>query len=230
MINSVRNTVLSIASKDNRGYITPLEFNQFAKQAQMEIFEEYIYTYNNAYNKQNARMNGIGYADIVRKSEEVLDIFRPVPPTLSYSASAFALPSNLFQTQTVIYNSTTEVDKAPRNILNLLASNDTAPSTTYPVYIQRANTIVVYPTTITSLITLDYIRTPLDPKWTWTTLSGGEPLFNQGAGDYQDFELPLSDEPKLIIKILEFAGVSFRDADVVQFAKAEEVQDKQEKQ
>ena len=42
MINNVKNTVSSILSKDNRGYITPEEFNQFAKQAQLDIFREYL--------------------------------------------------------------------------------------------------------------------------------------------------------------------------------------------
>ena len=64
MINDVRNTVLSIISKDNRGYITPDEFNLFAKQAQLEIFEQYIYSYSNSINKQNARMFGEGYTDV----------------------------------------------------------------------------------------------------------------------------------------------------------------------
>ena len=43
-----------------------------------------------------------------------------------------------------------------------------------------------------------------------------------------DFELPLSDEPNLVVKILEYAGVSIREAEVVQFAKGEETQNIQE--
>jgi len=230
MIDSVRNTVLSIISKDNRGFITPFEFNLFAKQAQMEIFEDYIYTYTNAMNKQNARMNGTGYSNIVRKAEEVLDIFRPDPLTLVYATSVFTLPSDLYQTQTVIYNGSVEVDKAPSNILNLLTSNMTSPSTTYPVYTQSGGSIKVYPLTIASGITLDYLRAPVDPKWTWFTLADGAPVFNQGEPDYQDFELPLADEPRLVVKILQYAGISIREADIAQAAASEEMQDKQDKQ
>ena len=229
MIDSVRNTVLSIISKDNRGYITPLEFNLFSKQAQMEIFTDYIYVYNNWYNKQNARMSGTGYTDIVRKAEEVLDSFRPQPTTMAYSDPLFALPTDLYQTQTIIYNDAVEIDKAPSNILNLLSSNMTAPTTGYPVYTQANNSIKVYPLTITSGVKIDYIRTPLDPKWTYSYLVGGEPLFDQGANDYQDFELPLSDEPRLVVKILQYAGISIREADIVNASVSEEVQDKQEK-
>ena len=41
-IDNVYNTVLVITNKDNRGYITPEEFNRLANQAQNEIFESYF--------------------------------------------------------------------------------------------------------------------------------------------------------------------------------------------
>ena len=78
MINEVRNTVLSILAKDNRGYVTPLEFNLYAKQAQLDIFERYIYLYSNAIIKQNQRMHGEGYSDVPKKLSEVLDTFYKV--------------------------------------------------------------------------------------------------------------------------------------------------------
>ena len=55
MINSVRNTVLFLLNKDNRGFITPSEFDYFAKQAQLEIFEELFDDYNRAVSAQNRR-------------------------------------------------------------------------------------------------------------------------------------------------------------------------------
>ena len=42
MINSIRNTVLFLLNKDNRGYISPLEYNHYCKMAQLEIFEGYF--------------------------------------------------------------------------------------------------------------------------------------------------------------------------------------------
>ena len=38
-IDTVYQRVLAIANKEQRGYITPQEFNLLANQAQMEIFE-----------------------------------------------------------------------------------------------------------------------------------------------------------------------------------------------
>ena len=42
-IDKVYQKVLAIANKEQRGYITPQEFNLFADQAQMEVFEQYFY-------------------------------------------------------------------------------------------------------------------------------------------------------------------------------------------
>ena len=45
-MDSVYQRVLAIANKEQRGYVTPQEFNLYAKQAQMEILEQYFYDVN----------------------------------------------------------------------------------------------------------------------------------------------------------------------------------------
>lgn len=222
MINSVRATVLSVANKNNFGYISPEDFNLYAKQAQIDLFEDYFYQYNQWIVKQNARVSGSGFADIVKNIEDVIDIF----VAESTIASPFTLPSDLYFINRIRYGNK-EVDRVTHDkILNLNSSNLTAPSTLYPVYTSAANLIEVYPTTINS-IKVQYIRTPRDPKWTYTSLSGGQPMFNQGAVDYQDFELPQRDEPILVAKILEYAGISIREADLNVFGNTEENKNKQ---
>ena len=42
-VDTVYQRVLTLANKEQRGYITPQEFNLLANQAQMEIFEQYFY-------------------------------------------------------------------------------------------------------------------------------------------------------------------------------------------
>ena len=232
MINDVRNTVLSIISKDNRGFITPLEFNQFAKQAQLEIFGQYMFNYSNAINKQNARMHGEGYTDIPKNMGEVIDSFS-VLTALGYNAGTnkFNLPVDYFFLEKVIYNNSKEVEKVShRKILNLVNSNLTAPSTAYPVYTMDENGILVYPTTITTNVTSQYLRYPRDPQWTYLVNGFGDPFFNPNDSNYVDFELPLDDFANLVIKILEYSGISIGDKDIVSAAKAEEVQDIQQKQ
>ena len=45
-IDTVYQRVLAIANKEQRGYVTPQEFNLMANQAQMSIFESYFYDKN----------------------------------------------------------------------------------------------------------------------------------------------------------------------------------------
>ena len=41
-VNTVYQTVLLILNKEQRGYITPTEFNSLGTQVQLEIFEKYF--------------------------------------------------------------------------------------------------------------------------------------------------------------------------------------------
>jgi hypothetical protein len=75
MINSVRNTVLSVLNKNNYGYISPADFNLYAKNAQLEIFEEYFSNYNKTINVENIRRSGTDYADTSKMLAEALDAF-----------------------------------------------------------------------------------------------------------------------------------------------------------
>lgn len=238
MIDSVRSTVLSIINKDNRGYITPFEFNLFAKQAQLEIFEGMFYTYSNSVNKQNAHMHNNGYADIPKQIEEAIDTFSNYAILFFNPATAkYTVPDNSYVLNTVIFNGNTEIEKVPSNkIYNLLSSNLTTPTTTYPAYTQEgttppalSSTITVYPDSIaqTGLVTTQYIRFPKDPKWTYNGVISGTPIFDPTQPDYQDFELPLSYETDLVVKILQYAGLSIRETEITSAAKAEEGQNAQ---
>jgi hypothetical protein len=177
-------------------------------------------------------MHGEGYTDIPKNMAEVIDSFS-VFNSLNYNVvtNKFNLPTDYFFLDKLIYNNSTEVEKVShRKILNLVNSNLTAPTAAYPVYTMDQNGILVYPTSITTNITSQYLRYPKDPVWTYTTTLAGDPLFYPGAAEYQDFELPLDDFANLVIKILEYSGISIGAQEVVSAAKAEEVQDIQQKQ
>jgi hypothetical protein len=312
MINSVRNTVLSVVNKNNYGYISPSDFNLYAQQAQLEIFEEYFSEYNNLVNKENARVSGTGYADLKKSVEEMIDIFSVtkflnhnlvntyfLPSLLTTGDDYFMLnkvlcyPVILAQGQNtntvvnsledstatflsdgivvgdIVANITTgaqavvvnvisntvillsanifivfpqsyaiydksvvnEVERVSHNKITLLTNSLlTAPSDTYPAYTQEYDSIAIYPETISKQgqILSQYIRYPKTPKWTYVTLLNGEPAFDQSQPDYQDFEIPIEDEYKLIQKILQYAGISIRETEVYQFAKVEEREQQQQ--
>jgi len=230
MINSVRNTVLSVLNKNNYGYISPSDFNLFAKQAQMEVFEEFFSEYNKITNMENARMSGTDYSDLRKALEEAVETFI-VTSTLTQVTAAsnrFFLPSasttgfDYFMINKILCYDASGVTRVFKgeaekvthsNITMLINSNLTAPTELYPAYTQAGNVLTVYPSTINLANEVDatYFRYPKDPKWTYITIGDGEPMFDQSQPDYQDFDLPLEDEYKLVVKILQYAGVSIRE-------------------
>lgn len=225
MIDSVRNTVLSVINKNNYGYISPADFNQFAKQAQLDIFEQYFQKYNNQINKENARMSGTGLAEITKQYEEVISTFSESAQLVQVAGNTYALPADYYLLDVIQYNPTTKiVEPIAESKLRYMSSTLMAPTQTFPLYVQRGNNIDIQPATINGAtdITAFYIRYPKDPKWTYFNLINGEPVFNQSALDYQDFELPDTDEPELVNLILQYAGISVREGDVYNFGDREE--------
>lgn len=93
MINSVRNAVLSILNKNNYGYISPSDFNLFAANSQMEIYEEYYSSYNKVINAENARTSGVDYADIEQPIAEVLEYFLRTDYLTKISGNKFSMPT-----------------------------------------------------------------------------------------------------------------------------------------
>jgi len=53
-------------------------------------------------------------------------------------------------------------------------------------------------------------------------------LFSRWIKDFQEFELPNSDEPTLIAKICQYVGIEIREAEVYNFGATEESNDTQE--
>jgi hypothetical protein len=241
MINSVRNTVLSILNKNNYGYISPSDFNLYAKQAQMEVFEDYFSDYNKTISMENARMSGTSYADLKKPIEEAMEVFitTSVLSQVATASNRYYLPSitttgyDYFMINKILcYDASLptrqfkgEAEKTSHSQITLLVnSNLTSPTEKYPAYTQEGNILTVYPDTINLPNEVDavYFRYPKDPKWTYVAILSGEPAFDQSQPDYQDFEVPLEDEYKLVSKILQYAGMSIREIAAVQFGGSEE--------
>lgn len=214
---------MSILNKDNNGYVTPEEFNSFAKQAQLEIFNQYFVDFKNSKLEDFKGMESSGYSDITKQMDQTIDYFsKNVPLVYDSPSQTFAMPDGWFLLNALYYNQKEIEHVDQKNVYKLLQSNLTAPNELYPAYVMQGDSMTIYPLTITSGVETYYVRFPYDPKWTYT-LVNGSPLFNQSAGDYQDFELTESDFPKLVIKICEYAGTSIREQEVVSAAKQQEV-------
>ena len=105
MINEVRNAVMAVINKNNYGYISPSDFNLFAEQAQLDIFEDYFYLYNNQLNAEVMRKSGTGYANITKGIIEVIDSFSVNTFLTQANANTYTLPSDYYLVDKIFYYS-----------------------------------------------------------------------------------------------------------------------------
>lgn len=229
-INDVRETVLAICNKNNYGYISPDDFNLYAKQAQLDIFNEYMNQYNYYINLENQHTSGSDLADLAEGVREEIEMFIS-GATLTYSSlagiySVFTAPSNWYHINTITYevqpNVFVEVAKGSRlDITRLVNSNLTAPTETYPMYAMgENNSIAIVPNSIDATANVEcvYMRYPVDPYWDYQNLVNGEPIFDPTSPDTQDFEISEEEESRLVDKILEKAGLSIREPEIYKTA------------
>ena len=233
-VNTVYTTVLSILNKEQRGYITPEEFNKLGTQVQLEIFENYFEDLNQQLRVPQADSE---YANRQKNIDNCISIFKTIGTTTYNGAGGYFLPpSDLHRIGTVIYKDEKELQRVERNeFLNINLSPLTKPTTQFPVYLYEqvvqgtggANTgethIFVKPTTIVAAadITVSYIRKPADVAWGYQQLGGGTwssgpYIYNAGAST--QFELDDTEQTEVILRILAYAGVVIRDPQIVQAA------------
>lgn len=220
-VDTVYRTVLLIINKEQRGYLTPDEFNKTATQVQLEIFNEYFEDLN-----QQMRVpgNDSEYANRVKNLEEKIAIFQTegqCTPVSDYYD--IPLPNEFYKLGTVIYKDEKEVQYVqPNELLELNLSPITKPSEYWPVYTYKDFKIRVYPKTITGdVISCTYVRKPLNPVWNFTLGTNYQYVYN--AQTSVDFELHPTEQTNLITKILLYSGIVIKDPEIIQIA-AQQVQ------
>ena len=247
-INDVYQTVLVITNKDNRGYITPEEFNRLADQAQNEIFESY-FARESGY-ELNANIQS-DFADPVLNTSEKINVFY-ANSSLTKAGNIFEFPTNFYRLGVVnvsnTVNSVTTTSVADyvshEEVRYINLSPLTAPVSTQPVFTLVGETgIRIYPDSITSDVNIDYIKIPEKPKWgylmpTASQIAAGVPnepiydstAFNPASDDYNataksyDFRLHPSEKHALVAKILSYAGVVIKQPDVSGFGQGKDQQ------
>jgi len=99
-VNTVYQTVLLILNKEQRGYMTPVEFNKIGAQAQSEIFGTYFESLNQ---QLRVPQPNADYADRVVNLDEKISIFKEIGNATSISSSnVFTLPQQFSGTSSVL--------------------------------------------------------------------------------------------------------------------------------
>ena len=89
-VNTVYKTVLLILNQQQRGYMTPDEFNKVGAQVQLNMFENYASDLNQQY---RVPQNDTEYANRVKNIDEKIDIFKKIGTANYYTpGSYFTLP------------------------------------------------------------------------------------------------------------------------------------------
>ena len=214
-VDLVYKTVLLILNQQQRGYITPDEFNKVGNQVQQGIFEKYMSDLN-----QQLRIpeNDNEYANRVKNLEEKLDIFKTIAtPTFSVDHFTTASLPSFYRLGTVIYNDLIEAQMVERNEwYKIKKAPLVAPTKAQPVFLYEQNKLFVFPTTITTDVQVSYLKKPVLINWGYSIGALGQYIYS--STDSVNFELHPSEQVDVVTGILLYSGVIIQDPTIIQVA------------
>jgi len=240
-VDTVYKTVLLILNKEQRGLVTPDEFNKTATQVQLDIFEQYFDDLNQ---QLRVPQSDYDYSDRQMSIDEKISPFKTEGNCI-YNAGQFDLPSVDLTGNSVIYNGTepvvstqivfyklgtpvyspivgfpTELQLLQRNdFYNIEKSPLTASTKDFPTYLYENNKLRIRPSSITSGVSTSFLRKPRNVVWGFTSGSLGQYLYNSFTST--NFELNSSEQVNVILRILLYSGVIIKDPQIVQVAASE---------
>ena len=225
-IDNVYKTVLTILNKENRGYVTPREFNDYARQSQLEIFESYFSAANRAVGNES------DYSDTIRNVGEKISYFEneAILNEIVFTDALgggigdyYPYPVNFYRLGSVDVEGVFVQEISSRDYSFVNRAPLTRPTVSSPVYMLHEGGIVIKPRVGITQATLSYVRRPNDPVWVGTSVAGQIIATPANAVD-SNFELHKSEETELVAKIVGLAGVTIKAVDVAQIAAQKETQ------
>ena len=205
--------------------MTPDEFNKTATQVQLTIFEGYASDLNQQYRLPD---NDTEYGDRVKNIEQKLQFFQKyinnaaVPGAIT-GTNPFTIDTtvvtDLYRLGSVMYQGVQLGQYSQRNeVTQLFLSPLTQPTEKFPIYLYESGQLFVFPNTIIAPndINISYLATPANVIWGYTTGGLGEYIYAAGAST--DFQLDVTEQTEIILRILAYAGVIIQDPSIVQIA------------
>ena len=239
-INTVYQTVLYIINKEQRGYVTPAEFNSLAAQVQDEIFQSYFPDGNQVNRQiQNNTQNDTEFFNIF---DNISYKLYPFQKDLTFTFNTanqgwiFLETDTIHKTGDVIstytgnptYNSITQV-YSKKDYNKITRSKLTAPTKQFPAAFETSTTIgtstqapnqfLLKISPLPSSVSINCLLRPSSPNWTFTIGSLGQYIFNEQFAT--NFQLDNSERTNLIVNILKYCGIIINDPTVIQIAEQE---------
>lgn len=251
-VDNVYKTVLLILNQEQRGYITPDEFNKTATQVQLDIFEGYFDDLNQQLRVPQADFD---YSDRQIDIDDKISTFKCIG-TCAYTGAVdarFLLPIvDLLTGKTVVYNDAPSATEFAFYRLGTVTSNDaqpqlqfpneierlqrvefynidksdlTAPSLNYPVYLYESGKLSIKPTSIQTNVKASFLRKPVNVNWAFTVGGLGQYIYD--SVNSVNFELQSSEQVSVITKILLYSGIIIQDPTIIQVASQQIQQEEQ---
>lgn len=212
-IDDVYQQVLAIANKEQRGYITPQEFNLIARRAQLQIFEEYFLDIKKAHLRLG---NSSEASDELEMLNERVSVFREESP-IGYQADGvydIGLPYKLLN---VHYGGSEIEEVNNRRSLVINSHPLSSPTENHRIYTRvGGGEIKIMPNIPdTGSFYVHKVRKPSDPYWGYVVVNE-KALYNPNTST--NFELHESEEQNLVSRILELAGIVMKKQDLTSIA------------
>jgi hypothetical protein len=236
-VDTVYQRVLALANKEQRGYITPQEFNLLANQAQVSIFESYFYSKNIRDRKEDNRKSEVDETDIGELISRKLGPFQSVEMvvgghTFPDTVGAGSEVADVFQTGRVFYNNQVCHKVSINEAFRFTQSTRHIATTTGqgPIYTDNLLTgrdIVVYAgsaTPLATMVNVECFRVPTQANWAYVVVND-KALYNANVA--VDFELHKAEEDTLVNRILELAGIVINKPGLVTVAAQEDAAEQQ---
>tara|TARA_R110002012_G_scaffold65666_4_gene172303 strand:- start:11919 stop:12605 length:687 start_codon:yes stop_codon:yes gene_type:complete len=217
LIDTVYQRVLALANKEQRGYITPQEFNLFANQAQLEILDQYVYDIN-LFNRIPG--NDKEYSDMIRLLGEKIGILTTETTEVVSTGGIIVFPIDLYKLGNIFFNNSLVDQITSSEYRKLLNSPLTTPSLKRPVCVIFNNQINIYPQSIPEVL-MSYVRVPNTVSWGYVVINN-KALYDPNPTKTTNFELHASEETELVYKILKLSGVAIQRQELAQFASSME--------
>lgn len=237
-VNLVYNTLKDLANKEQRGFITPAVFDNFAQVAQLNIFKNILEKIQKGKALRARGIDGAREQSIITQAQTDLSALSKTS-TLTQVDGVFAKPDDmayligLTSSGSVILGQSTrtaiEILYDESKIDYILKSDIMAPSDTHPIGL-ISNSIEVFPSSIKK-IRITYYKFPQGlnplsgaksaalPTYGYTSVNGVE-LYN--AANSVDFELPDHYVPELVTEMAKLIGINLRDSDVFAYGQTEQ--------
>lgn len=222
-IDTVYKTVQSLLKKNQQGYITPGEFNNYAKLANLSRFNE---LYGRPETYQNGRPK-IAYAETQLIDEKLSPFIQTSILPVAAITGYVSKPNTLLRMDAMKYNRTVGGVKKVKKVRRVNKDKEAAfidskvmpPTEDYPIYVDYGTYYQIYPITLNE-VELVFLGKPVSPLWAYT-ITGGRPIYDSVSS--VNFEWDESEFGNIVSKILELAGVSVSDNNAVNFGAQQEI-------